>query len=42
MYADPDTMIEEGNSPYTKKLLWSTKKWQLWDQSQNIGLDLVT
>ena len=42
MYVDPNTMAEEDYFPVTKIFLQTTRKVQLHDRSQNIGLDLVT
>ena len=42
MYVDPETMLVEEHFPATKRLLIIKRKFQLQEQSQNIGLDLVT
>ena len=42
IYLDPETKAEEDCFPATTKLLQTTKNYQLQDQSQNIGLNLVT
>ena len=42
MYVDPDTMPEEKKTPDTKKMLQTTRKCQIQDQSQKIVLGLVT
>ena len=38
MYIDTETMIEEDYFPDTKQFFKTTRKGQLQDQSQNIGL----
>ena len=42
MYVGPGTMSVEDHFPDTKKMLRTTVKCQLQDQSQNICLGLVT
>ena len=42
IYVDSETMTEENHYPTKKRQLRTTIKYQLQDQSQNIGLDLFT
>ena len=42
MYVDPETMAEEDYFPAKKYFLQTIRNFQLHDQSQNTGLDLVT